>query len=234
MMRSPLALWLVAAVVAGAPLAWFVPASWSARSAAHARLDQLASAEESARRIADLQGSLPEWTRRAPPGSGVAQDVAAVLAASGLPPATLVSLAASGDEGATSVPSGTPAASSELRVLRRRANLALSGLTLPQLGTFLGHFRQRLDVWTVTSVEITPIEAASPSAGGGGDLPLRIQLAAETLSLFKPERPASATPTTPTTSAATGAKPPRRGSNSPLLPGPSPAPPASPITGAKP
>ncbi|MFN0011299.1 MAG: hypothetical protein ACKVS8_06610 [Phycisphaerales bacterium] len=231
MMRSPVALWFVAAVVAGAPLAWFAPASWSARSAAQARLDQLASAEELARRMADLQRALPGWTHRAPTGSGLAQDVAAVLAASGLPPATLVSLAASGDEGASSGPAAHPA-SSEPRVLRRRANLALAGLTLPQLGTFLGHFRQRLEAWTVTSVEIAPIEGTSPN---GGDLPLRIQLAAETLALSKPERPASPTPATSAT-APSNAGPQRRGSNSPLLPGPAraPAPTASPITGAKP
>ncbi len=232
-MRSPLTLWLVVAVVAGAPLAWFAPAAWSARSAANARLGQLASATESARRIADLQVSLPEWTHRAPTGSGLAQDVAAVLAASGLPPSTLVSLAASGDEGAPSGSALAPGAAGEPRVLRRRAHLTLSGLTLPQLGTFLGHFRQRLDAWTITSVEITPIEATSAN---GGDLPLRIQLAAETLALFKPERPAPATPATSAAGSA-GAKSPRRGSNSPLLPGRALAPPASstsPITGAKP
>ena len=92
-MRSPTALWVTAGTIAAAPLVWLLPASWSARSAAQSRLDQLANAAESSRRIADIEHSLPEWTRRTPAAGGLAQDVAAVLAASGLPPAALGSLA---------------------------------------------------------------------------------------------------------------------------------------------
>lgn len=200
-MRSPTVLWMIAGTIAAAPLAWLLPASWSARSAAQTRLDQLASATESGHRIADIERALPEWTRRTPVAGGLAQDVAAVLAASGLPPATLGSLAGSGDEGLDASP--TSPASTEPRAVRRRANLTLSGLTLPQLGAFLNHFRMRLEAWTVTSVDITPTEATATTGGatgggagvtgggagsgsGGSDLPLRVQLTVETLSLTRP------------------------------------------------
>ena len=52
---------------------------------------------------------------------------------------------------------------------RRKATLILQGLTLPDLGRCLAHWRALEPEWIVSSIELAP----SGTAPGGGDLPLR-------------------------------------------------------------
>ncbi len=270
MSRSPRGIWTLAGLAAALPLAWLVPVHHTARSEARARLDQLAEATDAAARITALERTLPEWARATgrgvhatgAPRAGLAQQVAGLLAAVNLPPATLANLNATGDDGTAAGSAllggaggggggGGPAGSDQPRVVRRRAALTLTGLTLPQLGAFIADWRERLPEWTLTSIEITPIDAAAQAAvgggatgsagggggagGGGSDLPLRVQITTETLALTgslslarsAPPRTgtgtaAGAASTSTTAPAQSLARPRGSDAGSPLLPGPSP------------
>ncbi len=288
---TPLGVWVLSALIALPVLGWCAPAAWIAHEDARTRRDQLAAARVHAGEIAAARAGLPAWARRgehrtaehsgdgttgAAPGTSLAQEVSALLAATGLPPSTLASLSTAGEGTAGGPTLAGPGSSNAPRLLRRRASVALSGLTLPQLGGVLAAWRERLDAWAIVSVEVAPIDgpaaaapatfthapphaAASPPASGGAstpsssppgtgrDLPLRVALVAESLSLVEPPvaaRAASRTAGTPSTAGTPpGSRPRGSGAGSPQLPGPrtsqataspSPPPPAPSATGARP
>ncbi len=170
--RPLLALWLLVLALSGAALALTAPAASRAHRRLQGELARLATARAQAAEIALLRGDTPEWTRRPPPGSGLAERVSGALAAAGLPASALASLSPAAE---TDVGGG-----GGLRARRRRAVVTLSGVTLPQVGGFLAAWRGLEPAWTVAGVDLTQDNAHRPPAGGG-DLPLRASIALEAL-----------------------------------------------------
>lgn len=99
----------------------------------------------------------------------IAARISAALTASGLPPDALAHV----------TPESEAAAGSHGGVLlvRRRIGLALNGITLPQLGSFLRSWRDAEPDWVPSSLDLTPIQ---PRPGfPGGDLPLNVSMTIE-------------------------------------------------------
>jgi len=170
--RPLLTLWLLVLALSGAALALTAPAASRSHGRLQGELARLAAARAQAAEIALLRGDAPEWTRRPPPGSGLAERVSGALAAAGLPASALASLspAAEADAGG----------GSGLRARKRRAVVTLSGVTLPQVGGFLAAWRRLEPAWTVAGVDLIQ-DHAHRAPPGGGDLPLRASIALEAL-----------------------------------------------------
>ncbi|HYE02315.1 MAG TPA: hypothetical protein VD963_03665, partial [Phycisphaerales bacterium] len=123
-------------------------------------------------RLRELERGLPSWARRSAPIAGLAQRVTSALAATGIDPATLGSLA-------PEARAAGRAGSAEF--VRHQATLNLTGVTLPQVGLFLAAWREREPDWTVVSIDLRPLPTAA--APPGGDLPLQAVLRLESISL---------------------------------------------------
>lgn len=153
--------WMAAVTLGAAVLAW------SSASAARARSDALAadrSLDRTGEKIAEL-ARLRSLTADAPAASCLPSDLPArisgVLTACGLPASAVSSFGAEG--GAAT---------------RRRATLVLDGPTLPQLGVFLGSWREAEPGWMIAAMDLSPrVEAPST----GGDLSLHAVLTLEAI-----------------------------------------------------
>lgn len=164
-MRADLCvLWAVVLVGAAAPIAATAPAALAARAHARRELALAHDAARDARRIAELRAALP--THDAHDGAPLARRVGAALAAAGLAAGTLADL---------SPEAHLPSAG----VVRRRATLTLTGVTLPEVGRFLAAWREAEPSWTVTAADLTP--EPSRTAPPGADRPLRAVLTVEAL-----------------------------------------------------
>lgn len=170
--RPVLTLWLLALTLSAGALMLTAPAASRSHQRLRSELARLAVARAQAEEINLLRGDAPEWTRRPPPGSGLAERVSGALAAAGLPATALASLSPAG------VGSG-------LRARKRRAVVTLSGVTLPQVGGFLAAWRELEPAWTVAGVDLAQDPAHRPPTGGG-DLPLRASIALEALYVDDP------------------------------------------------
>ncbi|HYE03385.1 MAG TPA: hypothetical protein VD963_09140 [Phycisphaerales bacterium] len=176
-MRSsvPLA-WAAALLGGGAALLVTVPPARSARERAAAACAELVRAESDVREIMALRAGLPEWTRRRPSDAALAPSVSAALGAAGLSASVLSSLTVN-----------DPAAGeSDAPAARRRATLALTSLTLPELGRFLRAWREREPDWVIASLDIGPEPdrtrpRRSAAPGVAEDLPLRAMIGLEAL-----------------------------------------------------
>lgn len=195
MTPSPVTVWTLAALVGATSL---IAGGRAYRNAAkqstHAshRLHRIA---EQASELRRLQAGLPAWAQdsstKADAGTkeALAQRVSAVIAAAGLAPNALASLSPeSSASNSTERSSKSPA-----QVLRKRAVLTFGCISLPQLGRFLAAWREREPSWTVTSIDATPIthgermpadKNATPVAPGG-DLPARVIVTVEKLSVHR-------------------------------------------------
>lgn len=107
--------------------------------------------------------------RNSPPG-GLAASITDALQHAGLSPSSLANLS---PEATISVGSGDAVAH------RRRATMVLSGITLPQLGAFLGTWRETQPNWIVSRLDLTPERINGPIQGG--DVPLSAVVAIEAL-----------------------------------------------------
>lgn len=235
MTRSVAAIWLGTITLMGGLL---VPAGWRAANAAHERTTaalELASLTAQARELTSLKAATPMWIGRQQPDSALAPKVSATLAAAGLPPSTLQSL--SGESAA--LVTGGVASGSQRPAMRRRGQLTLSGLTLPELGKFLSAWRQENAGWTVASLEVAP-ENGSGTGGSkpgrdlvlvGGDMPLRVVLGLETVYLDQPGPVTSTTATSaPGLSAPARSVPAATAVDSPKPKSSSQTRPAAPVT----
>lgn len=189
---SPRLLWTVCLTTS---VAMVVPLSlWSARARAEAdrqraRAVRLAA---TARDVQELASNLPDWTRRPRSGANLSTRMTAAITAAGLPPTTLTSLSADNEQalptsGATAGRAGSGAAAT---VRRSRATVVLGPITLPQLGTLAQIWRERDPAWTMSSIEITPSLNGAMNAQlaqTGGDMPLRVVVVLESLSIASPE-----------------------------------------------
>jgi hypothetical protein len=223
---GPMLFW--ASVAAGMlmPIAMLSERAWSSSRRAHEWTAVLRSGLETTKRLEVLDKQLPDWALWEGSENGFAQQVSKVLAATGLPPGILTSLSADGEDRVIADGSsdqakptgadrradgsaGVPGAAAP-RVVRRRASISLSGLTLPQFGQFLRYWKEDLAPWTITSIDISPIERTPAWSGdstaatgtgnaGGGDLGLQVQLRAESLELvgWRRAKPLPSEPSNP-------------------------------------
>jgi hypothetical protein len=220
---GPMLFWAGVAASVLVPIALLGERSWSSSRRAHEWTAVLRSGLETTKRLEVLDRQLPDWALWEGSDNGFAQQVSKVLAATGLPPGILTSLSADGEDRVIADGSsdqakptgaarrgdgsaGVPGAAAP-RVVRRRASISLSGLTLPQFGQFLRYWKEALAPWTITSIDISPIErplawSGDSTAGanaGGGDLGLEVQLRAESLELvgWRRAKPSPSEPSTP-------------------------------------
>lgn len=189
----PFTLWMLALLIALPVLAittWRASSAAAAESAAAKKRQRVtAQAEE----LKTLRVGLPAWARTSTQrnsgehSESMAQRVPAAIAAAGLPPTALSSVSPESQ-------SGTADGGSKggVGIDRRKATLTFNTLTLTQLGRFLSTWREREPAWVVTSIDATPEQRASSDRGAnqtqpGGDLPLRIVLVIESLSVRLPK-----------------------------------------------
>lgn len=230
MMLATRTIWMLALLVSLPALAttgWVYRGAIAAELAAAKRRERVTSHAEE---LQQLRTTLPAWAHgvpaRAEASASLAQRVPAAIAAAGLPATALSSLSPESNSGASEGLNKTG-----VRIDRRRATLTFGALTLPQLGRFLAAWREREPHWVVTSIDATP-ERSSLDRGGnggqvqpGGDLPVRVVLAVESLSVQRPKtaadpvtRPSSAS-LLPVNDRRSGAAAPR--GHKPAAPSPS-------------
>ncbi len=168
--RTEPLLWLAASAAAVATLGISVSREVSShRDAGH----EAAALERTIEQVSEIT-ALRAKPHASPPmerSGPLAQRVGEALAEAGLPSETLTQLAAESAGASSRHPSVEP--------VRRRATLTLSGLTLADLGRYLGLWREREPAWIVTGVEITPEHARD--AAPGSDLPIRAVVRMETI-----------------------------------------------------
>lgn len=183
--------WVLALVAAVTLLTMLAARMWSAERHARVQLAMLARVASDAQELSRLRTA--ELAREGGGGRGAPSDspapqlapaVSGALASCGLPAAALSSL--SPESESIEQAAGAPHA---VRMIRARATLVLTPVTLPQLGRFLQAWRERSPRWTVTRLDIEPRFATAGQAAGqaaaspGADLPLRVVIGIESLSL---------------------------------------------------
>ena len=171
MKHALLILWLCTIAASAAILTW----SSSRAQAAHTTMRMEEASLINTRRQLEQLTSIPETPPTSSSKQTLASRVASVLAASGLPRSSLADLS----------PQTQQALSKSAAVARDRATLTLASITLPQLGRFLNSWQQTQPLWTVTTLDISPMRQASAV---GGDLPLRIVITLETMTVRTPEQ----------------------------------------------
>jgi hypothetical protein len=162
----------LAAAISVAAVGFFGLEALSARSVLRRAQADHELVRNQARRIAQLRASDTALPLEVPDKAAMATRVTAVLGECGIPAAALADLSP-GSDAALEIPG------SRGRAVRRRIVLNLKEVTLPRLGSFLEAWRRAEPDWTVTSIDINP---TIPKQGHpGGDLPLNVTLAIESL-----------------------------------------------------
>ncbi len=184
--RAALVLLLMLAALLLAIAGYRAVRAGASAAAAERRAQTLSAA---AKEIDTIRAGLPVWALVASPdAASLAKRAGQVVASAGLPASALSSFSTQTESIGSPTPSGA-------RIQRRRASIVLSGVTLPQLGSFLTAWRSQEPDWMIGTIDITQDgldssgRAGRGSAGGasggrgGGDLPLRVVLTAESLPL---------------------------------------------------
>ncbi|MCC6679178.1 MAG: hypothetical protein IT436_18790 [Phycisphaerales bacterium] len=175
MKRPEIMLWTVVLAAATITLAGLGRSARAAQHRAQLTVTSLRGLTERVREYRRLEAqtaALPQGRD----GTSLAEEVAGVLSASGLPPSALASLSPDSAQSSGTGP-----------LVRLRAGMTLTKVTLPQLGRFLSEWRRRqADVggWTVTDIDLSPesgVDAIAGSAGTGRDLPLRAVMSLESI-----------------------------------------------------
>ncbi len=172
-------LWAITVLISAAMIASALPRALHARRNADVQLAAARSLAESASELARLRAGSPTERAASEPEPKLATRISAALAAAGLPASALAVLSPESE----SVEPVTAAAA----LVRRRATMVLTPVSLPQLGRFLAEWRARSPEWTPTRIDLEPIAAgpgpssASSSVQPGADLPLRVTLAVESV-----------------------------------------------------
>jgi hypothetical protein len=162
-MNTPILSWTVAMLASVAMLAWSVPAGTRARAGARAQLGRLAQVRQHAEAI-DGQGRA---RRQVDANASLAEEAGRALAEAGLDASLLVALS----------PGQGVLVSSNPPVTLERATLRWEGLTLPQLGRLLDHWRSAAPGWTITTIEVAPDREGNVRPGE--DLPLQVVMEAQ-------------------------------------------------------
>ena len=161
-------LWAItgAAAVGGPAVAWRARAVAHERAVAEERRAELLHAK--AAELLRLRAGRPALPGATHEEGSFAPRVVSALAAAGVPASTLVSFTPR---------SQRIVASSGESLTRRSAAVALSPVSLPDLGKFLDAWRRAEPAWVVSSIDVSPDAAAR--AAPGADLPLRVNLTLE-------------------------------------------------------
>ncbi len=131
--------------------------------------ESLAMLRVQATELKQLRSSAQESKLPLKPEGGLAGRVSQALSRAGLSSSAMQSLSPESE-------------SSDQGVLRQRATLTLSGVTLPQLGKFLDAWRSSEPTWTMSSLDVGPSGVGTP----GADLPLRSVISLEALYRDRP------------------------------------------------
>lgn len=176
--------WSMVLFAAAAALGTVVPRAHRAGVRAQSQLAVFARVAAEAQELARLRaaGMVDQMIAQSKESAKLAPAVSAALSGSGLPTSALSSLS---PESESTKPVGGPTGN-QVRIVRKRATLVLTPVTLPQLGRFLQTWRQRSPEWTVDRLELDPRPIGGGSAAApppGSDLPLRVVVGLESLTL---------------------------------------------------
>jgi hypothetical protein len=178
-------LWTATIVTGGSLLLAVAPRARQSEAQAAVRIAEYRglarSAEELARlRGADQPGSQAD-TQDAEPKLATA--VTGALGAAGLPASALASLSPESESGELLRQGARGASTTGARTMlvRWRATLVLTPLTLPQLGRFLTTWRERSPQWTPSRIDIEP--RREKDVQPGADLPLRVTVGLESVTV---------------------------------------------------
>jgi hypothetical protein len=177
MTRGLAMMWGAVVVLAGSSFAVTALGYCETRAGAERQLSVYQGALAQTRELAQLRAKAPAWTTRGRPPTGLTPRISAALASCGLPASSVASV---------SPESESPLGETDLHARRTRAVITLTGVTLPQLGSFLGAWRTREPAWTVSSVDLSPqngqgATGAGSASAAGGDMPLRAVIGIETM-----------------------------------------------------
>jgi hypothetical protein len=151
----------------------------AARAESRSALNRLEATLGQVRTIETLNTRTASWAQRGRPPlarGGLTTAVNEALAAAGVPAASLSSLSP-----AAEMPVTSQAGSSGLAAVRQRALLTLAPITLPQVGRFLGAWREAHPDWTISAIDFSPEAPGRREPSPGSDLPLRVVITLETL-----------------------------------------------------
>ncbi len=162
MKRSAAILWTPAIGLSLGAAAWSADRALEARAEAARAGTALAALAADARELAVLRSQAPGETDAPRPASELPARLTAVLGACGLPASAVQNFSAEASRRDPQVQGAQ----------RERASLVLGQVTLPQVGRFLGAWRDAEPEWVVSAIELTP--GGGGAAPGGGELPLRV------------------------------------------------------------
>lgn len=171
MTRSVVMIWLCTAIAGGVLVGWSFERAHAARSVADREAASFHRARQQVERLASM--SQPIMPDAGEDQATLAARVASVLAKAGLPRQSLEALS----------PETRQAISKEdgVGVARHRATLTLTPITLPELGRFLAAWQRDEPAWTITGLDLSP--QRQPTDTVGGDLPLRVLVTLETMTV---------------------------------------------------
>jgi hypothetical protein len=177
MTRGLALMWGAVSVLAGGAVTVTSLGYVEARAVAERRLSTYRDALAQTKELTQLRAKAPAWTRRGRPPTGLTPRISAALTSCGLPASSVASV---------SPESESALGETDLHARRTRAVVTLTGVTLPQLGNFLGAWRAREPAWTVASIDLSPqngqgAAGSGSGSGAGGDLPLRAVIGIETM-----------------------------------------------------
>ena len=188
-------LWILTLLVCGASVTIAGHAARNASAAAHQARADLTRLQRDVHELTRLRQSAPPPPKRT---AGLQPRVSAVLASSGLPASTLVSL---------SPEVAAPISGKAASLVRQRATLLLGGATLPQLGRFFDGWRTAEPSWVITSIDLSPGPPSANPAASTGELPLRAVVVME--SQFRDDQPSQLPEASPARASSATTVPPR-------------------------
>lgn len=192
--RGLVLLWTTTIIVSGAMLLAVAPGAMRAQADAAVRQEKLESLAKSAEELSRLRAGVGGgWGAGAEASTGnepkLTAAVSGALAAAGLPASTLASLSPESENAEILNPGAGGAGGKggdggvRIALARRRATLVLTPVSLPQLGRFLSAWRDRAPQWTPVRIDLEPRQDGKAQAAPGSDLPLRVTIAIECITV---------------------------------------------------
>lgn len=182
---------------------------------------QLALARSTADEITALAAKAPSASLGRRPTPGIVAQVGDALVEAGLPIESLTSLEAVEDASAAPAPApehaqsdiANPTTTTQAQLRRQVDRLTLEPISMPQLARFLDAWRTDHPEWTITTIQISPLDGSSqsstrpsnaPTAAPLSPPPLRVHLVMEASYV---EGASTSTGATPTDASLTAERP---------------------------
>jgi hypothetical protein len=160
----------LALVLSLVPVVWLASQYARHRTEARAALAHFHTISTQAVELANLKAAAPPEARRPRPDPGIASRLAHAVALANLPQTALQNITPE-LESTVSSAQGAPA------YRRTTVRLTLEPITLPELGRFLSEWRTAEPTWTVTTIDLTPVNRPVRDQ----QRPLRAALVIETI-----------------------------------------------------